>query len=72
MTELKSLNLSFNRITKVEGIQNLIKLQILELGKNYISDIDNLQSSYNPLVHLQELHLYINEIRNLPPSLSFA
>jgi hypothetical protein len=35
MTELKSLNLSFNRITKVEGIQNLLQLQILELGKNY-------------------------------------
>jgi len=39
---LKDLNLSFNRITKIEGLQNNFMLEIIELGKNYISDVDAL------------------------------
>ena len=40
LVSLKVLNMSFNRITKIEGIQTLKKLEVLELGKNYISDCD--------------------------------
>ena len=42
LVKLKVLNLSFNRITKIEGISNLKQLEVLELGKNYISDTDAL------------------------------
>ena len=52
LTQLKNLNLSFNRITKIEGIQSLHMLEVLELGKNYISDTDALQSSVNKFAHL--------------------
>lgn len=40
--KLKVLNLSFNRITKIEGLANLKVLEVLELGKNFISDTDAL------------------------------
>lgn len=46
-------------------------LQVLELGKNYISHADSLQSSNNKLSNLQELYLYLNELRSLPNNLSF-
>jgi len=42
LVKLRNLNLSFNRITKIEGLQNLQMLEIIELGKNYISDSDSL------------------------------
>ena len=71
LSQLRSLNLSFNRITKLEGIHNLYLLEVLELGKNYISDVDALVSNLNPLIHLQELYLYMNELRSLPVNLSF-
>lgn len=71
LAQLRSLNLSFNRVTKLEGIHNLYLLEVLELGKNYISDVDALVSNLNPLIHLQELYLYMNELRSLPLNLSF-
>lgn len=71
LQKLRKLNLSFNRITKLEGIQNLKLLEVLELGKNYISDVDALVSTVNPLIHLQELYLYMNELRRLPENLCF-
>jgi Leucine-rich repeat (LRR) protein len=49
---LKDLNLSFNRITKIEGLQNNFMLEIIELGKNYISDVDALQGLINKFPHL--------------------
>ena len=42
LSNLRNLNLSFNRLTKIEGITNLKMLEVLELGKNYISDTDAL------------------------------
>ena len=72
MVQLRDVNLSFNRITKLEGIQNLHLIEVLELGKNYISDVDALVTTLNPLTHLQELYLYMNELRSLPKDLSFA
>ena len=68
---LKDLNLSFNRITKIEGLQNNFMLEIIELGKNYISDVDALQGLINKFPHLQELYLYMNQIRHMPNKLSF-
>lgn len=72
LVQLRNVNLSFNRITKLEGIQNLHLIEVLELGKNYISDVDALVSTLNPLTHLQELYLYMNELRSVPQNLSFA
>jgi len=46
-------------------------LEVIELGKNYISDADSLQSNLNKFPHLQELYLYLNELRSLPQNLSF-
>jgi len=34
LTKLRTLNLSFNRITKLEGISTLQLLEMLELGRN--------------------------------------
>jgi Leucine-rich repeat (LRR) protein len=64
LVKLKTLNLSFNKITKIEGLANLLMLEILELGKNYISDCDALAMC--KFAHLQELYLYMNQIRTLP------
>ena len=50
MVKLKSLNLSFNKITKIEGLQNVLMLEYLELGKNLISDVDAL--AMNKFAHL--------------------
>lgn len=46
-------------------------LEIIELGKNYISDSDSLQSNMNKFPNLQELYIYLNELRSLPKNLSF-
>ena len=50
LVKLKSLNFSFNKITKIEGLQNLLMLEVLELGKNHISDVDAL--AMNKFAHL--------------------
>ena len=50
LVKLKTLNLSFNKITKIEGVQNLLMLEVLELGKNHISDVDAL--AMNKFAHL--------------------
>ena len=50
LVKLKNLNLSFNKITKIEGVQNLLMLEVLELGKNHISDVDAL--AMNKFAHL--------------------
>jgi Leucine-rich repeat (LRR) protein len=41
-THLTWLDLSFNRITKIEGLDTLTKLVDLSLFNNQISDIENL------------------------------
>ena len=64
-TRLRKLNLSFNRIAKIEGLSNLLCLETLELGKNQIRNCDLLSQSKNfPL--LQELYLYMNYISKIP------
>lgn len=66
MTKLRRLNLSFNRITKLEGLSNCQMLELIELGKNQITNIDALQTAQNKFVFLTELYLYINKLRNFP------
>ena len=46
-------------------------LEVLELGKNQISNVDLLQGT-NQFPMLTELYLYINQIKRLPTNLSFA
>ena len=36
------------------------------MGKNYISNADVLADASNPLLLLQEVYLYMNELRSLP------
>ena len=45
MTKLRRLNLSFNRIVKLEGLSNCQMLELIELGKNQIRNIDALQTA---------------------------
>lgn len=42
LTKLRRLNLSFNLITKLEGLSNCQMLEFLELGKNQILSVDAL------------------------------
>ena len=71
MTKLRRLNLSFNRITKLEGLSNCQMIEFLELGKNQINNADALQSGQNKFVFLTELYLYINRLRSVPRQLNF-
>jgi len=45
-------------------------LEVLELGKNQISNVDLLHGN-NQFPMLTELYLYINQIKRLPPNISF-
>ena len=71
MVNLRKLNLSFNKLTKVEGLSTLLLLEVLQLGKNLITNADMLQGP-NPFSQLTELSLFINNIAKLPTNLSFA
>jgi Leucine-rich repeat (LRR) protein len=53
------LDLSFNRISKIENIGHLVKLRRLFLVQNKISKIENLST----LVNLEMLELGSNRIR---------
>lgn len=52
-TNLTWLDLSFNKITKIEGLETLTKLTDLSLYNNQISEIENLDT----LVNLNALSL---------------
>ena len=41
---MKWLDLSFNRITKIEGLDKLVKLEDLSLADNHISIIEGLEN----------------------------
>ena len=72
LTKLRRLNLSFNKLTKIEGLNNLQLLENLELGKNFISTMDHLiNNASNRFCYLQELYLYSNQLMNVPLGLSF-
>jgi protein phosphatase 1 regulatory subunit 7 len=61
LTNLRVLDLSFNKIGKIEGIDSLVKLEKLYLSNNRISTIEGLDS----LVNLQVLELGSNKIRRI-------
>ena len=71
LTKLRKLDLSFNKIGKLEGTMTLHMLEIIELGKNLLTDADSIQSPNNRLIFLTELYLYDNQLRALPKNLSF-
>ncbi|KAJ8643237.1 hypothetical protein MRB53_004985 [Persea americana] len=58
---LKELYVSKNEVAKMEELNHLVELQILELGSNRLRVIENLQS----LTNLQELWLGQNRIRTV-------
>lgn len=61
LTRLRRLNLSFNKLTKIEGLSSLQLLEYLELGKNFISGLEGLaNNSANRFCLLSELYLYSN------------
>lgn len=53
------LDLSFNRIKEIEGLENLINLEKLYLSSNRITKITNV----NHLLNLQMLELGDNKIK---------
>ena len=71
LTKLRKLDLSFNKIAKLEGILTNHMLEIIELGKNLLTDVDCIQSPNNRLIFLSELYLYDNQLRSLPKGLTF-
>lgn len=62
---LKELYLVENKIKVVEGLDNLVNLEVLELGGNRIRDIGN---GLEKLVNLRQLWLGKNKISNLGTS----
>ena len=73
LSRLRRLNLSFNKLTRVDGLSQLQLLEYLELGKNFISGLDGLaNNTSNRFCLLSELYLYSNQLTAFPPNLSFA
>jgi hypothetical protein len=59
LINLKILKLSFNYINKIEGLDNCIKLEFLDLHENIeIEKIEGLDNCIN----LEKLYLYLNNI----------
>ncbi|XP_061584282.1 dynein regulatory complex subunit 3-like [Cololabis saira] len=57
-------DLSFNRIKKIEGLESLQKLELLELSNNRISAIENMDTLEN-LTHFAIANNLISEISNV-------
>ncbi|MBK8721888.1 MAG: leucine-rich repeat domain-containing protein [Saprospiraceae bacterium] len=69
MKELKSLtnlDLSFNKITKIDGLSELKSLTILFLPYNKITKIEGLSELRNLSWNLTNLYLTNNEITKIP------
>ena len=67
--ELEHLNLSYNKITKIEGLGNLTKLIFLFLSNNEITKIEGLGNltklfglyiSYNKITKIENLDKLMN------------
>ncbi len=61
LKHLQWLNLSSNKIEKIEGLENLVQLQVLDLFQNRISKIEGLDE----LSNLEQLNLQFNQIRKM-------
>ncbi|MCD8402105.1 leucine-rich repeat domain-containing protein [Tenacibaculum finnmarkense] len=59
--QITGLNISRNKITKIESFDTLTELSILNLSRNKITKIENIDK----LIKLSELHLAINEITKI-------
>lgn len=60
---LTHLHLQWNNITKIEGLENLVKLKKLYLSCNKISVVENLEG----LKYLEELHIEKQNIHGSDP-----
>ena len=60
-TQLQELNLSINKISKIENLDKLTQLKYLDLGFNNISKIEGLDK----LINLQKLRLSQNQISRI-------
>ena len=60
-TNLQELNLSFNKITEIKGLDKLVNLQKIDLSKNQITEIKAIDN----LIILQILNLYNNQITEI-------
>ncbi len=58
---LQILNLSYNKIKEIKGLETLVNLQILNLSSNQIKEIKGV----NNLVNLQILYLGVNQIKEI-------
>ncbi|KAK3039984.1 hypothetical protein RJ639_027174 [Escallonia herrerae] len=58
--ELQSLNLAINALTGFEGVLNLSKLEVLDLGVNYLTEIPSLDAMQS----LRSLNLRYNKLNN--------
>ncbi|CDW74934.1 adenylate cyclase [Stylonychia lemnae] len=69
LINLRRLNFSFNKLTSIEThLNNLTLIEYIELGKNFISNIDKFPS--HKLLFLNELYLYSNQLVQVPKSFS--
>jgi hypothetical protein len=57
---LKTLNLTQNQISKIEGLEHLTSLKRLFLAKNNIKKIENLENLFN----LEELYFSYQNVRD--------
>jgi Leucine-rich repeat (LRR) protein len=65
MTNLQELDISNNQITEINKIEQLDKLQILNIGMNRITSIP---ANIDRLKHLKILNVYWNDIQSFPDS----
>ncbi len=61
LKQLKILNLSHNKISKIEGLNNLSKLKKLNLHANIITHISGLEN----LIQLKDINLLRNQINKI-------
>ena len=68
MTNLQMLVLMFNRInsTKFESGEKLNQLEVLELGENWFTQIDD--TTFSMLPNLQNISLANNRIQKVAPN----
>ncbi len=61
LSSLQYLDISYNKISKIHGLEGLASLQQLNLGFNLISDVNGLKG----LPSLKQLDLSLNKIRKI-------
>lgn len=59
LTKVKKLFLVSNKISKIEGLQNLSQLEMIELGANKIRVSIKIQMNYVPLFTVTRLLIFV-------------